>query len=77
MVGQKQYFGFAAGFAIYLLIEECDDWMDYAGMYIRTFTNDDNQHLMGKRVCLTFKGLVEEDGKREDVSDKVMMMVKI
>ena len=76
LVDQKQYFGFGAGFAVYFLIEECDD-EDYVGMYIHSFTNDDNNHIMGKRVRLTFKGLIEDDGKKEDVSNQVIMMMRV
>ena len=64
------------GFAIYLLIEASDEIDGYVGKYIHTFTGDNNEHLIGKRVRMTFKGLKEDDGLKEDVGDKMIMMVK-
>ena len=77
LCGQKEYTketgAFMPGFAIYLLVEECKEVDAYVGKYIHTYTGDNNEHLIGKRVRCTFKGLKEDDGKKEDVGDKMMM----
>ena len=64
------------GFAIYLLIEASDEMDGYVGKYIHTFTDYNNEHLIRKRVRMTFKGLKEDGRVNEDVGDKMMMMVK-
>ena len=65
------------GATLYLLIEEADD-SGYVGMYIRTYTNAGRPHLKGKRVRFTFKhGVIEDDGKKEDFSNHVLVMEKI
>ena len=81
LCGQKEYTkdagGFMPGFAIYLLIEECEEVNAYVGKYIHTYTGENNEHLIGKRVRFTFQGLKgvgeKEFGEKEDVGDKMLM----
>ena len=61
------------GYRLQFLVEE-SDISSYVGEYVHTYSNETSSHLIGKSVRCTNNGVIEEDGKKEEMDESQLIV---